>query len=149
MRQVSDEGLILRPSPGAELGDEGARVAAPGVPFLAFCRQAHQGCRHLVVHGCTSASRKEGGECFGDEEKQAVANGGFAFRAHGAQSCRDETARIEFCIPHRIPQRSPHDGACERTVDCGDVGEGDVGGVLIETRDGIGQIVIVDDDEIG
>ncbi len=63
---------------------------------------------------------------------------GSLFRAHGSKL---PAHRVLHPAPHLL---WTHDSVA---VDCGDVGEGDIGGVLVETMV-IGQ-VIVDDDEIG
>ena len=93
-------------------------------------------------------SGQEGGQGLGHEEQQTVADRRFGLGGHSAQDGSDEAARIKQAVADRVPQGRPDDRSGDGCVDRADVGQSDVGGALIQTRDRVGDLVVVDDDEV-
>ena len=147
-REVAHSRLVFLAAAGAELGDEGSRVRAPGIGVLRFAREPNRRGEHLLVDLCAGAARQEGGDRLGDEEKETVADRRLGLGGDRGEHSDDETARIQQTVAHGVPQRRPDDGAGDRRVDGAHVRERDVGRAFVQPRDRVGEVIVVDDNKV-
>ena len=98
---------------------------------------------------CASLPRQEGGDRLGDEKQETITDRRLSFGRNGIQNRDDKAARIQQTVAHGVPQRRPDDGSRDSRIDGAHVGQRDIGRSLVEARDRVGEVIVVNDDQVG
>ena len=97
---------------------------------------------------CASLPRQEGGDRLGDEKQETITDRRLSFGRNGIQNRNDKAARIQQSVAHGVPQRRPDDGSRDSRIDGAHVGQRNVGRSLVEARDRVGEVIVVNDDQV-
>ena len=64
---------------------------------------------------------------------------------HGLEIAVDR----QFGVAHGVPQHGPQQGTGQRLVQIGEMVQGDIGTILVQSNLGVGEVLVIDEHEVG